>query len=488
MEQGLSPNEIISSLTRSPHGKLEEYAPMGVRAAAADPGFFAHLIAWNEAKGQIRDSKVALPILALTSPAIYRDGDLLDNAYAHLAKLPARDLLRALRFSKSQPVQRRRALFGLMEDYLHDIEAVQARFDRIALQHRRALQELYALLHVKPSKYADDVLFKGKKPGVFGELARLKDMGPADIASSIVKHRLPFLVVSGALGAKAKDPAVVHALIGAMSPTELVTNTAMLKRMGMDKDPALRGAFETALKNVSTSGANVLKTTRAADAVGGVTAEKLRGAQERQLDNSAVEGDWAVFADVSGSMAHSIGIGCQIAAYLARMAKGKVWLVFYNSMPTMHDVTGKSLDEIAEMTKRQVAGGGTAPGCALRALQERKLMVDGIALISDLNDNGAPRFPDAYRQYSKFVEKDVPIYAYQLRGDPPTLLDSMPAAGIEMHVFNLLGGLDHYSLPTLAQTMRTNRYGLVQEINDMPLLRVKDVLRNLAMKVEPIAA
>lgn len=63
MEKVLSKREVIGVLTRSPHGKLEEYLAPSSAAAKDDPNFYAHLCAWNHQRGSVRDAKVALPVL-----------------------------------------------------------------------------------------------------------------------------------------------------------------------------------------------------------------------------------------------------------------------------------------------------------------------------------------------------------------------------------------------------------------------------------------
>ena len=51
---------------------------MGKQAVQQEGEFAAHLIAWDRKNGQIRDSKVALPVIGL---AFEHDVELLDNAY-----------------------------------------------------------------------------------------------------------------------------------------------------------------------------------------------------------------------------------------------------------------------------------------------------------------------------------------------------------------------------------------------------------------------
>jgi hypothetical protein len=136
-EAALTKQRIISELTKSPHGKLDEYLQVGVVAASQEPEFFAHLIAWNAQKGQVRDSQVALPIVSLRTWSVPEGDALLENSYAHLAKLGPREFLRAYQFARQTKLPgRMRKLKNLVTLYLQQIEG-EAHWQRIALQHRR---------------------------------------------------------------------------------------------------------------------------------------------------------------------------------------------------------------------------------------------------------------------------------------------------------------------------------------------------------------
>ena len=52
-------NEILSQLNQIGHGNLSIYNEIGLKAVKYEPELFAHLIAWNEKKGEVRDQKVA---------------------------------------------------------------------------------------------------------------------------------------------------------------------------------------------------------------------------------------------------------------------------------------------------------------------------------------------------------------------------------------------------------------------------------------------
>jgi hypothetical protein len=485
-ETGVSKNRLIAELSKSPHGALKEYLPIGKQAVQQEGEFLSHLIAWDRTHGQIRDSKVALPVIGL---AYEQDAELVDNALAHIALLGPRELARAYRFALEVRLPgKMRQLRRLVEDYLHQKEQDKG-WDHLAIQHRGTLKELYSLAHAKPEKERTNVVLYGRnfdktkaplpKGSVFEVVANLKNMSPTEAAGSIMKYHIPFLIALGALGAKAKEPDLVQALIGAMSATELTTNVKMLEKLGMKTNPALRGAFDAALVKASTSKKNTLKTTQAVEAVQDeALKEKLRGLQEKQIKAlGGPEGDWLVLADKSGSMSRSIEASRHVAATLAKICKGKVYLVFFDLNPMTVDVTGLSLDQIQKATRHITANGGTSIGCGLNRMLQEKISVDGIAIVSDGAEHSAPFFTDVYKKYVAFADRDVPVYFYHVEGETNGLTSGMQRAGLEMQTFDIRGGTDYYSIPNLAQTMRTKTYGLVDEILATPLLTLNSVLK-----------
>jgi len=487
VETGLTKNQILSQLSKSPHGDLKEYVPATQAAAKQEPEFLAHLIAWDRLNGQVRDAKVALPVVSLTVREF--PVELAENSLAHAALLGPRELLRACRFAGPVvfgPNGKIRQMRLLIKKWLSEKEKNQRGWDRVALQHRQTLKELYSLAHAKPgSDRANVVMFgraldKTKTPlpvgSVFEVVARLKDMSAAEAAGEIVRRKIPFLVAHGALGTKAKDPDLVLALIGQMSPTELVTNTKMLEKLGIKSNPALRGAFEEALGKAAKSKKNVLKTTRAAEAIEDETLkEKLRGLQDKQLAAMGVEGNWLVLGDKSGSMSRAIEIAKQIAGTLAKMVKGKVWLVFFDTAPQTIDVTGAALDVIQKATRYITANGGTSIGCGLRRMLDAKEEIDGIAIVSDGGENTAPYFHQVYPQYAAFAGKEPTVYLYHCGDRNSAFTAFMQHAGIDMQVFEISENIDYVSLPNLVATMRSNRYSLCDEVMNTKLLTMEDV-------------
>lgn len=484
-ESALSKPAIISALAKSPHGKLTEYLPVGRQAATEDADFFAHLIAWNHKNGQVRDARAALPVIALS---VSSPEQAIENALAHLADLDPRTFVRALDFAKDIKAPSR-ILRRLVERYLIDRER-RPSWTRTKLQHRAVLRTLYTRYHVKPSDQANDQIVRGKPEGIFATLKTLPTLAPEAIAGTIANAKIPFLIARGALGARAKDPDVLAALIAAMSPSELVTNMKALERLDVKKVPALRAALEAKLVKTAKSGKGVLKTTAAAEALADdeVLSAKLQAVQEKQIDNMrGVEGDWLVIGDKSGSMAEAIETSRQVAAVLARMVKGHVHLVFVDSTPRLiGDCQGATYEKIKATTGIIQAGGGTDLSCALRLMMDRGTAVDGIAIVSDGADHGR-MFGMLYKTYAQRLGIEPTVYLYQTKGEPNTLTADCKRNGIDIQEFDLrTGTVDYYSLPNLVQTMRVGRYSLLDDIYATPLAQLDDVLElTKGMKVMP---
>jgi hypothetical protein len=467
----ITKNQLISILTKSPHGSLSEYIPEGKVGAESDPEFFAHLIAWNHIHGDVRDAHVALPLIALLPKILAPEFE--SNAFGALNSLNVRSLLKAYRFMlELRPVGRQRKMRRLVERKLRKIEYT-AEYENVWLQHRSTLRELYTLTHTKPSPEADEIIVKRHNPPgtIFAIVAGLSSMEPLEAAGTIIARKIPFQIALGALGAKAKHADLVLALLKSMTPTQVVTNVNFLKKLGVMTIPYLRSTFAEALARAAASSKNILKTTVAAEAIDDEHLKaKLSSLQEKQLDAIAgVEGNWIVLGDKSGSMKAAIDTAIKVAATLARIVKGKVSLVFFDASPRFMDATGMTYEELLERTKYIMADGYTSIGCGLLAAVEKGVEIDGIAIVSDGGENQAPWFVDVYQQLCAKSGKNIPVYLYHVRGDPDRLAFNMEEAHLDLQIFDAQDA-DFYSLPNLVQSMKTNRYSLADEIYATSLL------------------
>lgn len=466
-ERAYDVKDLVSTLTTSPHGDLRLYAQAAITAAHNDPDFYSHLLVWNHRKGQVRDAKVALPVLALAHPRL--PAQAVENALALIADLPPRLFLQAMNFAKdvrngwtaegavradvkkgvkaraaipacaAMPVPVRRLLQRLVTRYLRDLEADWPAWERVALRHRSALRSLYARFHIEAGGYKQSrheaTLFGSSRKvsrirpdhGKFEIVRTLATLSPVEIGGTIAKYQIPFPIARGALGAKAKDPDVALALLNSMTDSELVTNMRALKRMGVQSVPALRGALALRLEKAGAKKGRqkgTLKTTRAAEALADDEAlsTKLSALQERQLDHlGSVKGRWLVVADKSGSMEIAIDTANQVAAVLGRMA-ATVKLVYADIAPRAVDAAGKTYEELTALTAMMTASGGTSLGCALDYAMAQRWEIDGIALVTDGAENHIPFFADMYERYAAVLGKRVPVYWYHVQGDIRAML------------------------------------------------------------------
>lgn len=506
METGLRKQDLIAELSRSPHAfshlkkgekrpkvspteKFKVYVPVCKAGAIQEPEFFARLMSWNLVKGQVKDSRVALPPIALSAMQTWTDGELAENALAHMAALDPRLFVRALTFLQDLKVRHSRVIQRLVERYVRDRETDRSVWNKTMVQHRRSMEHLYMRYRIAPGgkpkgeSYEWNVLNGRYENGsVFEAIENLKSPTmPMNVAAELIaKFKISPLISLPALGEKAKDPNVLLEMIKSMSPTELVTSMKLLEKLGVRQEPMLRAALDEALKRVHESKKSTLKTSKAAEAVGEldeVLSAKLKAAQEKQIDAiSSVEGNWAILGDKSGSMNHSIEIARQVTALLTRSVKGEVHLVFFDTSPYVMNSTGKTFEEIQEMTRRVTASGGTSIGVGLNALFMRNFEVDGVVIVSDGAEHQSPYFTDVYKRYCEKRGKQLPVYFYRVPGEPDSLSGKCNMAGIELTTFDVATSVDYYSLPNMIQTMRVNHYSLLDEIMQTPMLKLNEVL------------
>jgi hypothetical protein len=204
---------------------------------------------------------------------------------------------------------------------------------------------------------------------------------------------------------------------------------------------------------------------------------KLQNLQEKQIQKlGGVDGNWLVLGDMSGSMQNAIEVARQVAATLAKMVTGSVTLVFFNTAPRLIDATGKTYEQILAATKHIIAGGGTSIGCGLLAIADKKIDIDGIAVVSDGGESSSPMFAPTYKAYSQAIGKEVPVYLYRTQGEADVFSKNLSKADIDCQVIDLSQGkVDYYALPGIVATMNTKRYGVIESIMDTPLLTLGDV-------------
>jgi len=492
---------MISELIKSKHGDLMDYVPITSEAAKKETEFLAHLVAWNLVKGEIRDSKIALPIINLRHLK-KDDVEFAENAISSLMTLDPRSLVKAYNFNKELSKTgmnitggHRRMLEEGIKKYLAVREENPKWWNKVAVQHRASLKELYAVSHYKPSAHAQAVLFDRKFPknSVFQKISDLNKMQPAEAAGTILNYNIPFQIAIGALGVKKtdfeKNPEFLLALMNGMSGQQLLSSTKFLESVGVFKSKMLKTEYDKALakakkdKKVSTLKASkAMKSLEESDPeISKEILESLSKVQEEKLAKKTIDGDWVVLGDCSGSMQSAIKLAKEIAAYITKSVAGKVYLIFFNTDPRVFDVTGKTLAEIEKEAKHVTAHGGTSCGCGLQYLQDRGIIVNGIALVSDGGDNTHPYFHQAYPKYCLKMGVEPTIYFYRVSGDGDHLSSYCKSDHIPLEYFDMTR-VDYYSIPNLVATMKTSRYSLMDEIMNFPLLNFDKIFKKKGEK------
>src|SRR2546423_11585461 len=255
--------KILNTLLTTPHRQLDEIWLVHEELAQQDPLFYVRLAAWYSDRGDVRDHKEMFIItLVLSGFPGHRD-----VALALLRELPPYQVVRVVDFisGKKKKAGDKVVDFGLfrnppralrteVERYLREREADASWFDSSVLVARKALKRLYALLHVKPSERAQQILFEESPPAdsrLFALRELAKANSPSEQARAIVEHAIPYRVAATVIARM--TPGVLSALVERMSAQELINNLASLKRRGAFNDAQLRAKIETKLTEARTA-------------------------------------------------------------------------------------------------------------------------------------------------------------------------------------------------------------------------------------------
>ncbi len=481
----VQPNEmdfrvsILDSFLISTHRELAEVAGLHQALLERDPLFYGHLAVWAQKNLEVRDHK-ELFVSGLFASA---RPDHREAAWVLLQGFPPYEVNRLVtqvkeQYRKNVP----RIMKQAVESYVRTIESNAARFDGAITRQREAMLSLYARLRLKPSAKAQKALFDrepetGSQAWVVRELARLKD-DPAAQAELIAKHDIPFPIAVSAL--KQITPSVLVALIGSMTPQEVLQSMGMLKRRGAFDHAEVKALVEAKLEDAKQAPVRVdaLKARKAAEAVPipADLREKLVEVTEQQLKKYRIRRSTALLVDASGSMSDAIEIAKQLGALISARIEGAALSAFaFDTVP--YEVTCAST-KLADWDKAFAGikgGGGTSCGIALQLLARQTRRVEQVVMITDEGENTAPFFKDAYAHYSDRVGMRPHVVFVKLGGSSEQLEIDCRAAKIPFDAVTVpQNKLDYYSMPAiLALLARGSRGDLVLEILETPLPKRK---------------
>ncbi len=359
---------------------------------------------WYQDNGEVRDHHEVFIAHLLTSDL----SEHREAGFVLLQKLPPYQVARVVSFMKQRRGKKMpRCARTAVKHYLRTREREPAFFDKAALRGRKALKQLYASLHIKPSERADAILFKNKPPtdSLAYALKQLsKADTPAEQARLIVAHQIPYTIAVGAVNSI--TPTVLVALINAMSSQELINNLKSLKTRGAFSHPEVKALIDTKLEQSKQKSERVsaYKAKVAAEAaqVDSETAAKLAQITEAQVKkHGQIRKSTALLIDKSASMESAIQVGKQIAALISGVTEADLFVYAFDTMPYAIKSKGQTLQDWEVAFRHIKAGGGTSVGCALEMRHKYKQVAEQIIIVTDEGENSAPYFAQAYATYKK---------------------------------------------------------------------------------------
>lgn len=468
---------VLNSLLRTPHRNVTPFVPLFSRLQEKDPLFFSRLAVWYFANGTVHDLKQLFVALLCISNFDETDREA---GLAMLQKLPPYQVERVLRMlkgyrsgetymvgiSKSIP----RSFKTAIEQYLRDREADENAFDSAVLHARKSMKTLYATFRIKPGQYAQKILFDenpppGSKAAILKEIAKSDD--PVEQARMLIENKIPYRIAVSLV--KHMTPAVLVAIVSAMTPQEIINNLASLKRRGAFDDPDLRKLIETKLEAGKTDKRVSALKTREALKVAGVDEELAKMVEDvgnQQIKaKGQIKRSTALLVDKSGSMHQAIEVGKLIASMIAPICTAELYVYAFDAMSYDIKAKGDTLADWERAFKGINADGNTSCGVCIEVMRKRQQKVEQIVIVTDQGDNAQPLMHDAIKKYADDPQLGImPSVIIVHIGNPSDYVEqNLLKVNCEVDVYTFNG--DYYSLPGLIPMLaRGTKLELLMEI------------------------
>ena len=452
--------QILNSFLATPHRKLEELAPLHTSALERDPLFYSHLAPWYFEKGEVRDHKLLFVAHLATSD--YEE--FREAAWMLLQQLAPYEVARVLDHTKKVIGKTPRSLKGAIAHYLKTRENNPRQFDGAALRARNDLKHLYASLRIKPGPRAQAILFD-EQPPEDSPLYALKLLAKAKSAEEqarvIVENKIPYTTAVGAI--KHMTPAVLVALINAMSPQEVINNMAALKRRGAMDNPEVKALIDQKLALATTDKrVSTMKTKKA------IQAAQLDEETERMLTQITdqrvaakveIKRPTALFVDKSGSMSLAIEVAKQLAALISAVITADFYVYAFDTAAfeiKVKTAQGQrpALSDWEKAFQFIKADGGTSIGVPLAKMTRDHIYAEQLLIVTDEGENTAPYLADAWTEYCEKmkVAPSITIVSIPHSGSLlPGMLGRFPQSlrerGVELMRYTFTG--DYYALPNV---------------------------------------
>ncbi len=477
---------ILNALLRTPHRNVQPYVSLFRDVHDRDPLFFSHLSVWYCDNGAIHDLKQLFIAFLCTSK--FSD-EFREAGHALLDGLPPYQVERVTKMIKGHKEGSEyvagiapsvpRSFKTAVEQYLREREAKPEQFDNVVLHARKSVKSLYASLRIKPSEYAQKVLFdndppEGSRLYVLKELAKSND--PAEQARLIIENKLPYRIAVSAI--KTVTPSVLVSLINAMTPQEVINNLASLQSRGAMDNAELRKLIDKKLESAKgDKRVSALKTREAmkAASLDEEMTEKVASVGDAKIKtHGKIRRSTALLVDKSSSMQTAIEVGKQIASIFAPVCEADLFVYAFDTIAYPVKANGNELSHWEKAFKGIQAGGATSCGVGIESLRRNKQKVEQILMVTDQEENTPPFMLDALRKYEAEMGVLPDVLFVSVERFHSQLLSSLSAAGIMADNYAFTG--DYYSLPGLISLVAGGtRLDLLNEIMgcELPSKKVK---------------
>jgi hypothetical protein len=466
--------EMLNSLLTTPHRQLEQVAKVHQEMAEMDAIFYGHLAVWYQRNGDVRDHKEVF-IANLLGSAV---PEHREAGFVLLQEFPPYQVARVVDFMKQRLGRLPRSTRTAVVRYLRQREQDPRFFDRAALRARRAMKHLYASLHIPPGERADAILFKNEPPADSLAFA-LKQVAKAETAAEqarlIVEHALPYAIAVGVV--KQLTPAVLVALINAMTPQEVINNLGSLRSRGALDHAEVKALVDQKLGAAqSDTRVSAYKARVAADAaqLDAETAARLERITDEQVKRRGrIAKPTALLVDKSSSMENAIELGKRIAALVSGICEAELVVYAFDTMPYPVTASGRELSDWERAFRHLRAGGSTSIGAPLEAMRLKKQVVEQILIVTDEGENTAPYFAETYAAYQRDLNVTPNVVIVKVGQATDWLEQKLRGRQAQVETFTFAG--DYYALPNLVPLLsRPSRLELLLEILETPLPKRED--------------
>lgn len=443
-------------------------------ALNADPLFYGHMAVWYDENGDVRDHKDAFIATLFGSEF----PEHREAAFMLMQSLPPVQVARVMEYCALSWKKRPRQLRTAIAYFLRKLEKSDRAFDDAVMYHRRWLHQLYAMCHIAPSERAQAILFDdapppNSLPAQLKQIAKMTD--PAAQAQALVKYdRIPFTTGVGLVGKR--TPAVMVALVNAMTPQQVINNLDSINRSGVMENAEVKQLVHSKLdaaKTKKTVAAFKTKVAKAATKnLDAETAKKLDAVTDAQVQRKgSIKRPTLLVVDKSGSLAQAIDIGKQLAALISAIAKDELYVYAIDGAAIAIKADGKELSDWERAFKMIRAGGQTSLGAALKAARINKQRVEQIVMVTDQGENQRPLFVDEYKLYCEAMCVKPSIVIVSVGTDTGYIERQMATSGAELEKVRI-DTTDYYALPNVITLLsKPSKVELVMEIMELPLPR-----------------